>query len=157
MAQLRAVMAAIGYQDVLTLLNSGNAVFGATSGAPAKHAKAIAAAISSKLGVDVPVIVKSANEFGAIVDENPLAGIAPDHSRLLVVFAQDSKALSALTALESLVDRTEQFVVSKNAAYLHCAGGILESKAGKALLGKAGDAVTSRNWKTVLKLNALSQ
>lgn len=35
------------------------------------------------------------------------------------------------------------------------AGGILESKVGSALLGKAGREVTPRNWATVLKLKAL--
>ena len=35
-----------------------------------------------------------------------------------------------------------------------CARGILESKAGEALLGKAGRAATTRNWATVLKLHA---
>ncbi len=50
----------------------------------------------------------------------------------------------------------EQFAVGKNAAYLLCAAGILESKAGEALLGKAGKSATTRNWATVLKLRALT-
>ena len=49
----------------------------------------------------------------------------------------------------------ERFAIGDNAAYLHCAGGILESRAGAALLGKAGQALTTRNWATVLKLCAL--
>jgi uncharacterized protein (DUF1697 family) len=73
----------------------------------------------------------------------------------LVVFAQDNATLSGLGAVESLVVLPEQFLVGKNAAYLHCANGILESKAGGALLGKAGRSVTTRNWATILKLQAL--
>jgi len=61
-----------------------------------------------------------------------------------------------LTAIESLIVPPEQFAVGKNAAYLHCAAGILESKAGKALLGGAGRSATTRNWATVLKLQALT-
>ena len=49
----------------------------------------------------------------------------------------------------------EQFLLGREAAYLHCARGILESKAGEALVGKAGKAATTRNWATVLKLQAL--
>lgn len=105
--------------------------------------------------MDVPVIVKSAKELSAIVAENPLAGQATNHSHLLVVFAQDNATLSELGTVESLVVLPEQFLVGKNAAYLHCATGILESKAGKALLGKAGRSVTTRNWATILKLQAL--
>ena len=44
----------------------------------------------------------------------------------------------------------------KDAAYLLCARGILESNAGEALLGKLGKSATSRNWATVLKLQALA-
>jgi hypothetical protein len=33
----------------------------------------------------------------------------------------------------------------------------MESKAGSALLGKAGKAATTRNWATVLKLQALAE
>lgn len=156
MAELRALMGELGYTGVATLLNSGNAVFRAAKGTPAKHAAEIAAAIASKLKVEVPVIVKSAKELSAIVAENELAKGVQDHSRLLVAFVQDSKALPGFASIESFVVPPEQFLMGKGAAYLHCASGILESKAGEALLGKAGKAATTRNWATVLKLQALA-
>jgi uncharacterized protein (DUF1697 family) len=156
MAQLRSLLTGLGYSDVVTLLNSGNAVFRAGKGSPAKHAADIAAAISSELKIEVPVIIKSADELAIIVSANPLAPAAQDHSRFLVAFVQDAKALSGLAAIESLVVPPERFVVGTHAAYLLCANGILESKAGKALLGKPGKAATTRNWATVLKLHALA-
>jgi uncharacterized protein (DUF1697 family) len=52
--------------------------------------------------------------------------------------------------------KPEQFAAGKSAAYLLCAAGILESKAGAAFLGKAGKSATTRNWATVLKLHALA-
>lgn len=155
MADFRALLGELGYTDVATLLNSGNAVFRASTGTPAKHAAEIASAIAARLEVEVPVIVKSAKELSVIVSENSLAGGVQDHSRLLVAFVQGSKELATLAAIEPLVAPPEQFLVGKSAAYLHCASGILESKAGEALLGKAGRVVTTRNWATVLKLQAL--
>jgi uncharacterized protein (DUF1697 family) len=59
--------------------------------------------------------------------------------------------------IEALVVPPERFALGKNAAYLLCASGILESKAGEALLGGAGGAATTRNWATVLKLRALAR
>ena len=47
-------------------------------------------------------------------------------------------------------------MLGRHAAYLHCPAGILESRAGEALLGKLGRAATTRNWATVLKLHALA-
>ena len=156
MAELRTLLWGLGYTNVVTLLNSGNAVFHAATGTSAKHAAAIAGAISERLKVEVPVIVKSAKELAAIVSESPVKAEAAEQSRYLVAFVQDAAALSGLTVVESLVVPPEQFAVTKNAAYLLCASGILESKAWEALLGKAGKIVTTRNWATVLKLQALA-
>ena len=156
MAELRALLSGLGYTGVATLLNSGNAVFGAPTGTPAKHAKTIAAAISTQLKVEVSVIVKSASELAAILAENPIKARADEHPHFLVAFVQDAEALSSLTAIESLVVPPEKYAIGKNAAYLLCAAGILESKAWEALVGKAGKSATTRNWATVLKLQALA-
>jgi uncharacterized protein (DUF1697 family) len=155
MAELGALLGELGYTGVATLLNSGNAVFRTAKGTPVQHAAAIAAALTAKLGVEAPVIVKSASELAAIVSGNPLAAKADDPSRLLVAFTQDKKALAGLEAIAALVVSPERFAIGPHAAYLHCASGILESKAGAALLGKAGKSATTRNWATVLKLQAL--
>jgi len=156
MAELRALLSRMGYTDVATLLNSGNVVFSAARCAPALHAGAIAAAVARELGVDVPVVVKSASELADIVAGNPFAVGAIDASRLLVAYVQDEASLSDLAAVTRLVEPPERFVIGKKAAYLHCANGILGSKAGEALLGKAGTAATTRNWSTTLKLHALA-
>jgi uncharacterized protein (DUF1697 family) len=152
MAELQALLGGLGYDRVSTLLNSGNAVFHAAKGAPAAHAAKIAMALSAKFGFDVPVVVKSLPDLRAIVRENSLAEAAPDHARLFTVFAQEGKALEGLASLAGLLDPSERFLIGKHAAYLHCPGGLLASRAGEALMGKAGNAVTTRNWATVLKL-----
>ncbi len=152
MADLRALLGGLGYTGVSTLLNSGNAVFCAARGSPAKHAADIAAAITSQLNFEVPVIVKSASELATIISQNPIKPSDQEHSRFLVAFVQDTKALFGLAAIGSLVVPPEQFAVGQNAAYLLCARGILESQAGGAFLGKAGKFATTRNWATVLKL-----
>jgi uncharacterized protein (DUF1697 family) len=156
MAGFRALLLGLGYTGVVTLLNSGNAVFRATGGAPARHAADIAAAITSTFKIEVPVIVKTAGELAAIVSENPINAPAPEHSRLLVAFVQETSALRGLAAIEPLVVAPERFAVGKRAAYLLCATGILGSNAGKALLGSAGRSATTRNWATTLKLEALA-
>lgn len=156
MADLRALLSDLGYTGVTTLLNSGNAVFRAPSGTPAKHSANISDGLYTQLKVEVPVIVKSASEWAAIVSENPIKTGADEHSRFLVALVQNTKVLSTLAAIEPLVVPPEQFAIGKKAAYLLCAAGIPESKAGRALLGKAGKSVTTRNLATILKLQALA-
>jgi uncharacterized protein (DUF1697 family) len=156
MAEFRTLLAGLGYTGVATLLNSGNAVFRATRGTPAEHATNISAALAAELKVDVRVIVKSAKELTAVVSECPIEAAASEYARFLVAFVQEPSALPSLESIESLVKPPEQFAVGRKAAYLLCAAGMLESKAGAALLGKAGNFVTTRNWATVLKLQALA-
>jgi uncharacterized protein (DUF1697 family) len=155
MAELREIVEDLGGTGVATLLNSGNVVFRRQKASPARIAAELSAAIEQRLGIAVPVIVKAAAEFAAIIRENPFAGEAADPSRVLVAFTQAPKALAALSSLAPLASPPERFAVRGNAAYLSCPAGILESRVGAALLGQAGASVTTRNWATCLKLQAL--
>ena len=155
MADFRAMLAELGYTEVQTLLNSGNAVFHSTGRSPAKHARVISSALQQRPGLDVPVVVQSSSQLQAVVAECPSPPPPEEHSRFTVAFAQEARALQELVALTPMVEKSEFFHLGKRAAYLHCPGGILESKAARALLSKARRGVTTRNWATVLKLEAL--
>ena len=154
MAELRDLLAALGCTDIKTLLNSGNAVFSA-EGKAEQHARAIQAGILSSLGFDVPVIVKTKAEMDAIAQENTLAESADNHSRLFVTVTPNPSALAELAPLSQLVEAPEQIVLGKHALFLWCPNGVLESRAGDALMGKAGRAGTTRNWATMLKILAV--
>jgi len=155
MAAFRALLEARGFAEVGTLLNSGNAVFRSAARSASSHAKVIAARLQESLGIGVLVVVKSSAEFLAVVAESPFPLPEKDHPRFLVSFAQSEAATQGLSVLLPMLQPSERFHIGRHAAYLHCAGGILESKAGSALLGKLGREVTTRNWATVLKLKAL--
>lgn len=155
MADFRTALEELGYTSVRTLLNSGNAVFTSASRSPAKLAADIAVAVQARFGVVTPVIVKSAAEFAAIVGNNPIAPAESENSRFLVAFAMDRTKLQELSAVRSQLQPGEILAITEHAAYLHCAGGLLESKAGGAILGKAGRSITTRNWGTTLKLSSL--
>ena len=155
MADLRALLAGLGYTEVQTLLNSGNAVFTGDAGPASKHSDRIRQAVLAKTGIDALVIVKSAKELAAIVQGNVLVTIAGDHSRLLVAMTHDAKSLASVKALARAKWGDEKLHVGKHAAYLWCANGILESKAAEALLKGLKGAGTTRNWATLGKIHAL--
>lgn len=155
MADFRRLLEAAGFTEVRTLLNSGNAVFASSGRSGAAHARTIAAALQQGLDLQVMVVVLSAREFGAVIAGNPLALPPQEHARLLVALAQERGALQQLAALADTVQAPERFAIGDHATYLHCARGILQSRAASALLGKAGRSVTTRNWATVLKLGEL--
>jgi uncharacterized protein (DUF1697 family) len=155
MAEFKRVLEQLGYTDIKTLLNSGNAVFASSARSGAKLAAVIAAEVEREFGVATPVIVKSAAEVALIINQTPMVPPDGEHSRFLVAFGQDEQALQALSPLLRLAGDAERLVISSHAVYLHCPGGLLESKVGEAMLGKAGRGVTTRNWATVLKVGAL--
>ena len=153
MADLRTLLGTLGYRDVATLLNSGNAVFSARAGRTDRIAARIREETARALGVDALVVVKSAAEVDAIIRGNVLAD-ATDPSRLLVAIAQSAAPIAALKPLARLTWGREQVHVGEDAAYLWCANGILESRAAAALLGKLPQG-TTRNWATLNKIHAL--
>jgi uncharacterized protein (DUF1697 family) len=157
MADLRTLLVSLGYANVQTLLNSGNAVFNGPDASQADQARRIQAAIATTLGVDTFVIVKSAAEMAKVVTENRLAGSAVDASRLLVALTQETKTLTPIATLGQTDWGAEAVHIGKHAAYVWCENGILQSKAAVALLKGLADAGTTRNWATIEKIHALLQ
>ena len=152
MADLRGVIEDLGFSDVRTLLNSGNAVF---EGAPAGNrevASALEAAISSRFGFAVPVVVVSGDELNIIIAENPLPHAGSDPAKLLVAFVNRTAALRRAKVLLEERWEPEAVAIGSKAAYLWCADGIIRSRLAKALTRVTGEAATMRNWATVLKL-----
>jgi uncharacterized protein (DUF1697 family) len=156
MADLRALVEELGYGDVQTLLNSGNVVFTAARKAPSAAADRIEKAVASRLGVSSRVTVISARDLVAAVAENPLLEVASDPARHLVAFL---RAPADRQKLEPLLEQDwapEALALGKGVAYLWCAEGILASQLTATVGRVLGDAVTTRNWATVLKLHALA-
>ncbi len=152
MADLRGLIEDLGFTNVKTLLNSGNVVFHATRRSDSQIVSALEAAISKQFGFAVPVVVLTGNALDSIVAENPLPHADSDPAKLLVAFVNSTSALSSAKVLLKEQWAPEAVAVGTKAAYLWCANGIIQSSVAKAFSRAMGDAVTMRNWATVLKL-----
>jgi uncharacterized protein (DUF1697 family) len=155
MADLRRLVAQLGFQDVRTLLNSGNVVFSADASSAVSAARRIAEGIVLKLGVAARVTVLSCDELDAIIADCSLVPIAPDGARLLAFVPADPSSLRPLQPLLAEDWAPGAVAVGSRAAYVWCPEGVLESKAAMALGRLLGDEVTARNWNTLLKLQKL--
>lgn len=156
MADLRALVADLGYRDVRTLLNSGNVVFTASGEAPGNAAFRIEEALAARLGVRSRITVVTAGELAAAVAENPLLDVAGDPSRLLVAFLADPADRPRLEPLLAEDWAPQALALGARVAYLWCPEGVLASRLPEAVGRLLGDAVTTRNWATVLKLHTLA-
>lgn len=154
MADVRRVVEELGYGDAQTLLNSGNVVFTAGKADADKAAARIERAIATDLGVTARVTVLSAKEVGEAVRDHPLASIADDPSRLLVMVPADSKALQRLKPLLEELWTPEALALGKRVAYLWCATGVIDSQLCKAVARILGNDGTARNLATMTKILA---
>jgi uncharacterized protein (DUF1697 family) len=157
MADLRAMMEDLGHTNVRTLLNSGNILFRSKRPNVDKIATSIATAINATCGFSSAVTVVTAQELDLIIDENPLLHVVDDHARHLVAFVTHPKHLVALRPMLEESWTPDALAITKRVAYLWCSSGLLDSQFLRAFSRKAGATVTTRNWTTVLKLQAAAK
>jgi uncharacterized protein (DUF1697 family) len=155
MAELRALVEGLGYRGVRTLLNSGNVVFTAPRVAAAAAAARIEKTLAEGLGVASRVTVLTAAELAAAVTGNPLVTDGRDPSRLLVSVLSDPTDRRKLEPLTDEDWTPEALALGPRVAYLWCPEGSLASRAAEAVGRALRDAVTTRNWATMTKLDAL--
>jgi uncharacterized protein (DUF1697 family) len=161
MADFRKLLEGLGFKNVETYIQSGNAVFDA-SGTPAKVGAAIAAGLEKLAGAPVGVMIRTHDELSRIVAANPFSSeAAADGARVHVGFLAGSAPASAQAGLQRIVTqypaRRDRFHLAGDVVYLHLPDGAAETKfSGKTIDRALGVAATGRNWNTVLKLHAMS-
>jgi uncharacterized protein (DUF1697 family) len=151
MADLRALLEELGYEDVRTVLQSGNAVF---TGPRAKAREKLEKALRERFGFDVDVVLLTMKELQAVVDADPFGAEAKDATRYFVVFLDRKPSAATLRELSEqgfAPDKLEH--PGGRELYAWCPEGMQGSRLMKAL-GKPGLAGTAtvRNWSTVNKL-----
>ena len=157
MAELRAVFEGLGHRDVATLLNSGNVVFTAAKARSGDTAARIEAAVEAELGVRSRVTVLTSKELSEAVRDNPFVRVATNPSRLLLVAFRDPQARKEAVPLFEKIWKPEALAMGRSLAYAWCPDGIVDSALWKALNGRLGDRVTSRNLATMTKILARCQ
>ncbi len=155
MADLRDLLSGLGYSDVKTLLQSGNAVFTSPVRSAAGVEKAIEKAIVGRFQFDVRVLVRTKEEVEAAVAANPLP--VPDGSRFLVSFLDKTPPTTRLEQINAAEVEPERFAVGTKVLYIWCARGFMDSKLLPQLSDeRLGVVATARNWNTVTKLVAMA-
>lgn len=154
MAELRALLADIGYTDVRTLLQSGNAVLTAEGTAPADVARAVEAALAATYERDIKVVVRTAAEMRAVIDANPLAVSHP--SRFLVTFYAEPVDTAALAGIDAEAQKPDEVAFREREIYYNLPRGISEAKLPLLVDRALKVSGTARNWNTVTKLLALA-
>jgi uncharacterized protein (DUF1697 family) len=156
MADLRAMMAALGYGDAETLLQSGNVVYSSDE-TTERSALRIHERLLADMGMDIPVVVRTAAELAAVVKRNPLRKLATDPKLYHVVFLSERPDPKLVEALEGEAVADELLVVDGREVFVWWPQGAHRARLTHAVLERRLKVTaTARNWNTVEKLLAMT-
>ncbi len=156
MAELRAFMQALGFDDATTLLQTGNVVFGSRTSS-SRLESLFEREAAARLGLTTEFFVRTADEWRDVIAGNPYPRAAErDPAHLLVVCLKDAVTPARVNALRAAIRGPETVEARGRHAYVVYPGGIGTSKLTAAVIdAKLGTRGTARNWNTVRKLEAL--
>jgi len=153
MADLRELLGGLGYTDVRTHLQSGNAVVTGDEADPAKHATRIRTAITDRLGLDLRCLVRTADELRAVIDGHPLAAVAGDGSKMMALFLSTAPNHALLGTHDPIELDPDNARLGDRVIYQWCPDGVLAAPPISTFVERnLGVDVTGRNWNTVTKL-----
>jgi uncharacterized protein (DUF1697 family) len=155
MPELRAALAAVGFRDVATYVQSGNVIL-ASRAAPARVARDVSAIIRNRFGLEVAVVVRSRDELAEVVRRNPLRGVATNPRRYLVTFLVADLPSGVAHDLAG-VSSQEPFAIVGREVYSWHPDGIGRTPLWERLASRSlGVVGTSRSWATVTRLLAMA-
>jgi uncharacterized protein (DUF1697 family) len=159
MELLKKLFEEMGFEDVITYINSGNIIFKASEKNSDKVVQIIESHLLIRLGYDVQVCVRTLEEMVDIVKNNPFSGLTLDKKTVeYVTFLSSKASKEQKETLESLSCETDVIKVIDREIYI-----VSFKEKGESILLKSviekntkGLTATNRNWNTVMKLIELS-
>jgi len=147
----------LGFVNVHTLLQSGNAVFDAPQSSSAQIEARLEDEAENALGLHTDFFVRGASDWRKIVAANPYPEAAQsDPAHLVLLALKASPGTTAGKALLAAIVGRETVRLAGKHAYAFYPDGQGRSKLTNALIERhLGTRATARNWNTVLRLAAL--
>ena len=160
MKDLRELFMHLGFLHIKTYIQTGNVVFSSNDDENAHDLSIkIEDQIFSSYGFKVPIIVKTEQNFKDILIQNPFIqkGIT-DNERLhltLLAHAPQQKQLEEIKAFATISHPDEFSIIGKN-VFIYCSKRYMDTKLGNNFFEKKLKInASTRNWKTILKINEL--
>ncbi len=156
MSDLRRTLSEAGFGEVRSLLQSGNLLFEG-SGADTAIEAAVEKALLDGLNLTTEVVVRTPDEWRAMIGANPFSEEAKNDPGRLVALVMKTAPRKDAEAAVNAIEGPEQARVIGREAFIYYPDGQADTKAAGARLDKAlGARGTARNWNTVLKLADLA-
>jgi len=158
MSELKKICENMGLQNVQTYIQSGNILFElANPETILVLENRLQQAFSGTFGFDIPVLIRTDREWVESIAQNPfLKEESADIDRLHLTCLKEipsPELVEKIRLFQFLPDRYE--VIGRD-VFIFCAAGYGTSKLVNSFFeSKLKTSATTRNWKTVMKLNEM--
>jgi len=149
MADLKLLMEALGFKNVITYIQSGNVVF--SSEDANGLSEIISIEIEKRFGWNVPVLVKTADSIAQILKDCPFEETKKAEAYFMLLASQPETKL--MEAVREISYPNEEFVLTTECAYIFYSKGHGTEKLNNNFFEKKLKvAATSRNYRTLVRL-----
>ena len=155
MAELRELLAEVGFENVRTYIQSGNIVLDSPDGDRDSVAREVRGAIDGRFGFAPQTFVLGVDAFDAAIAANPFSQGSEDPKAVHFFFLAEPDPTVDLNGLRELATRGEEFVLTEGVFYLHTPNGFGRSKLVERLHRFIGTETTARNHRSVMAIRAL--
>jgi uncharacterized protein (DUF1697 family) len=158
MKDLIEIFVSHGCENVLSYIQSGNIIFRSGPSVAAEIPTVIAAQITARFGLRVPVVLRTVEELRHVALNNPFLQAGAAEDTLHVMFLADLPSAQRVASLDPDRSPPDAFQVLGREIYLHLPKGVADSKLTNAYFdSKLATTSTGRNWRTVCKLLAMME
>ena len=157
MQDLRETFGSLGYDDVVTYIQSGNVLFTAAPRSEDAIVEAIEHRIAHDFGDSPAVLVRTVADLRRIGSKSPFAKKQANPARHHVTFLNVAPSKATVKALQLPPSGKDELVVDGREVYVHTPDGYAGTKyTGTFIERRLGVVSTTRNWNTVTKLCELA-
>lgn len=158
MKSLSALCESQGCRGVRTYIQSGNVVFRADARTVRGFAAKLKSQINAEFGFETAVILRTAPELRAVVENNPYMKPGVDLRSLHVMFLAKEPNLTDVVKLNPPCEGDEAFSLRGKEIFLFLPNGTGRSKLAAYRFDKILQTdVSTRNWQTTLNLVSLCE
>jgi uncharacterized protein (DUF1697 family) len=150
MADFKRCLETAGYNNVKTVLSSGNAAFDSASKSAAAIERRIEAALTKQLGRSFYTIVRSVKELQNLIESDPYSRFAlPINAKRVVTFARKLPDLKSRLPIKR--NEAQILAVRDREAFCAYVPGPKGAVFMELIKANFGTGVTTRTWETVKK------
>lgn len=156
MGELRTTFEALGFERVVSYINSGNLAFDSKKASERSLIKRLQEAVENDFGKAVKIMVRDQKDIDRILANNPYDGEFASHKEMHILFLNEELSQEKAALLREMAPEAERFTVAGREIYCHLTMGVADSVMGRGSFEKKLKVdVTARNWRTVEKLAEL--